>query len=79
MIINNNSESVIVGFLCESEDSKTLKDNDWIKVYASIKKGNFGGSEIPILNIDYIEKSEIPDDPFVPIPDDTYVPTSAIY
>ncbi|MBR3152117.1 MAG: hypothetical protein IKF52_00655 [Clostridia bacterium] len=79
MVINNNSECVVVGFLSEYENSKKLEDNQWIKVYATIKKGDFSCSEIPILDIDYIEEAEIPDEPFVPIPNNTYVPTSVIY
>ncbi|MBR3132671.1 MAG: hypothetical protein IKG42_01095 [Clostridia bacterium] len=79
MITNNNSECVVVGFLSEYDNASKLENDQWVKVYATIKKGDFSGSEIPILKIDYIEEAEIPDDPFVPIPDNTYVPTSAIY
>lgn len=78
MIINNESQSVVVGFLCEYQNAREFKDGEWVTVYATIKKGDFNG-ELPILSIDYIEKAEIPDDPFVQIPDNTYVPTSVIY
>ncbi len=78
MIINEASQSVVVGFLSEYEDAKMFKNDTWVKVYGTIEKGDFFG-EIPILKIDYLEETTVPEDEFVPIPDDTYVPTSVIY
>lgn len=78
MIINSSSQSVVVGFLCEYEDAKMLQDFSWVKIAGTIEKGDYFG-EIPIIKIDYLENADVPDEEFVPLPDDTYVPTSVIY
>ncbi len=78
MIINSSSQSLVIGFLSEYEEAKMLENDSWVKVYGTIQKGEFFG-EIPILKIDYLEEATVPENEFVPLPDDTYVPTSVIY
>jgi len=78
MIINEASQSVVVGFLCESDSSSKFKDYTWVKVKGTIEKGYLNG-EIPILKINSIEKVKKPKDEFVYPPDDEYIPTSMIF
>ncbi len=78
MIINEASQTVVVGFLCEYDDISQFENLSWVKLTGTIQKGNLNG-EIPILNITHIEKTTKPTDEFVYPPEDTYVPTSNIY
>lgn len=77
MLINNNSQTLIVGFLCNCEQIKTYEDNTWIEIVGEITKGNYHG-EIPVIKITQITKTQKPDDEFVYPPDDTYIPTSVV-
>ena len=65
MIINSKNQTVVVGFLCEYENAKNLINDSWIKITGKIDKGNFYG--------------EIPVNPFVAPPSDTFLPTAVIY
>lgn len=78
MIINQASQTVVVGFLCEYNDISKFENLSWVKLTGTIKKGDLNG-EIPILEITHIEKTSKPEDEFVYPPEDTYVPTSNIY
>lgn len=77
MLINNNSQTLIVGFLCNCEQIKSYEDNTWIEIVGEITKGNYHG-EIPVIKITQITKTQKPDDEFVYPPDDTYIPTSVV-
>ena len=77
MLVNNNSQSLIVGFLCNYDDIKSYPDNTWIEITGEITKGDYHG-EIPVIKITQINKIQKPDDEFVYPPDDTYIPTSVI-
>ena len=78
MIINSKNQTVVVGFLCESENAKDLVNDTWIKITGTIKKGNYYG-EIPILQIESLEETAVPNDRFVSPPSDSYLPTAVIY
>ena len=78
MIISSDFQTVVVGFLCESEQAKDFKDGDWVSITAKITKGNYNG-EMPILKIESIEKIDKPSDEYVYPPNDNYIPTSVIY
>lgn len=78
MKINDLNQTVVVGFLCKYEKAKELSDNTWIKITGEIKKGYYYG-DIPYLDIYELEKCEIPDNPIVKVPDETYIPTAIIY
>lgn len=73
-----NKQTVIVGFLCESEKSKEFNNYTWVSVIGEITKGYYNGV-IPILKIIEIEKTSKPDSSSVSVPDSTYVPTAVIY
>lgn len=55
MIINEASQTVIVGFLCEYNNISDFQNLSWVKLTGTIKKGNLNG-DIPILEITNIEK-----------------------
>ena len=78
MIINSKNQTVVVGFLCEYEKAKELVNDSWIKITGKISKGNYYG-EIPIIKIDSLEETSIPNNPYVSPPSDSFVPTAVIY
>ena len=77
MLVNNNSQSLIVGFLCNYDDIKSYPDNTWVEITGEITKGDYHG-EIPVIKITQINKIQKPTDEFVFPPDDTYISTSVI-
>jgi len=78
MIINSNSQYVVVGFLCEGSEVKNLDDGTWVDVTGTITKGDYHG-EIPIIKITEMHIVDKPaNNEFVYPPDDSYIPTSAI-
>lgn len=74
MLLPNNSQTLIIGFLCEYDNSTDFADGQWVNLIGEIKKGDFNG-EIPILNILEINVTDIPEDIYVLPPDNTYIPT----
>ena len=78
MIINQASQSVVVGFLCEYDNISNFENLSWVKISGTIEKSYLNG-DIPILKINSIEKAEKPETEFVYPPDDTYIPTSATF
>lgn len=77
MLINSDSQSVVVGFLCNYEDAKNLKEGTWINVTGQIIKGYYH-DEIPVIDINKIEQATRPEEEYVYPPDNTYIPTSVI-
>ena len=74
MIISSNLQTLVVGFLCNSEQAKNFEDGTWISITGKITKGNYY-EEIPIIEITEIKQIEKPQDCYVYPPDDAYVPT----
>ena len=77
MLINSDSQSVVVGFLCTSDNAKNFKDGDWVNISGNIIKGYYH-NQIPVIEINKIEKTKAPEDAFVYPPDKNYIPTSFI-
>lgn len=77
MLINSDSQSVVVGFLCSYDNAKDFKEGTWVNVTGEIIKGYYH-NEIPVIDITKIEETEEPEDTFVYPPDNTYIPTSVI-
>ena len=77
MIVNSNSQTVVVGFLCEYDEAKNFEDNTWVQVTGEIYKGDYHG-DMPILEINNIKEIEKPNDEYVYPPDENYIPTSAV-
>lgn len=78
MIINSKNQTVVVGFLCEYENASEFENNTWVDLTGEITKGYYYG-DIPVLKITSIEKCNEPEDPYVEVPSDSYVPTAVIY
>ena len=78
MIINSDSQSVVVGFLCSYDNAKNLKEGSWVNVTGKIIKGYYH-NEIPVIDINKIEETQKPEDEFVYPPDSTYIQTSVIF
>jgi len=77
MLINSDSQTVVVGFLCTYDKAKELKEGTWVNVTGEIIKGYYH-NEIPVIDINKIEETQKPDEEYVYPPDDTYIPTSVI-
>ena len=73
-----NNQTLVVGFLCSSEQAKEFPSYTWVTVTGEITKGYYNG-ETPILKITAIEKASKPENATVSVPDDSYVPTAVIY
>ena len=56
MIINSASQSVVVGFLCESDKINEFENLSWVKVTGVIEKGELNG-EIPVLKVKEIKSA----------------------
>lgn len=78
MIINSTMQSVVVGFLCESNDINQFDNLSWVKVTGKIKKGNLDG-EIPIIEVTSIKSSDKPSQEFVYPPDDFYIKRDGLF
>ncbi len=76
MIVNQNPlQSLVVGFLCEYKKADDFKDGEWVDVTGTIQKSDYYG-EIAIIEVTNIFKCQEPENKYVSLPDDTYVPTS---
>ena len=77
MIISNDFKTVVVGFLCESNESIKLKENNWIQIEGEIIKGDYHG-EMPIIKINKITNTQKPNDEYVYPPTNDYIITPGI-
>ena len=78
MVISNDNQYLVVGFLCEYENAKDFKDGEWVDIVGEIKKGDFAG-DIAILDVISINPTEKPENSYVSMPDDTYIPTCNMF
>lgn len=79
MIISSDMQTLIVGFLCDCKNAQNFADNSWVEIKGEITKGSYHG-DMPIIKIKEIKQIEKPkDNIYVYPPDDTYVPTSAMF
>jgi len=76
MIISSDFQTVVVGFLCNYNKAKDFEDGTWIEITGTITKGTYHG-EMPVIDIENIQKIEKPSDEYVYPPDDDYIPTSS--
>lgn len=80
MLINKeNTQAVVVGFLCTYKDAEDFEDGTWVNVTGTIKKGKYHNQEIPIIEIKSLEETDEPEEEFVLPPNNSYVPTSAMF
>lgn len=78
MRFGENSQSLVVGFLCEYKDAPKFSDGTWVEVVGQIKKGRFN-EELAILDVISIKETSKPEIIFVNPPDKTYIPTTNIF
>jgi uncharacterized repeat protein (TIGR03943 family) len=78
MLINSDSQTVVVGFLCSYDKANDFKEGTWVNITGTIIKGYYH-NEIPVIDITKIEETSKPDDCYVYPPEDTYIPTSTIF
>ena len=78
MIVSSDNQTLVVGFLCDYKDAMSFKDGSWVNISGRIVKGDYHG-EIPIIEIDSIKACQKPNDEFVYPPDDTFIPTNALF
>lgn len=79
MIISSDMQTLIVGFLCDCKNAKNFADESWVEINGEIALGDYHGN-MPIIKVQEIKQIEKPkDDIYVYPPDDTYVPTSAMF
>lgn len=78
MRFGENSQSLVVGFLCECKDIHKFSDGTWVEVVGQIKKGKFN-EELAILDVISIKESTKPANIFVSPPDNTYIPTTNLF
>ena len=78
MVINSNSQTLVVGFLCQYKGAKKFQNGTWVNITGQIIKGYYHG-DIPVIDIKEIKEIEKPEDVYVYPPDDFYVPTTALF
>lgn len=74
MRFREDSHSLIVGFLCESNKAQNYSDGTWVEVVGKIKKGKFN-DELAVLEVISIKETSKPENIYVNPPDNTYIPT----
>lgn len=78
MVISSDNQTLVVGFLCNSKEASKFNDGTWVNITGTITKGDYHG-DIPIIEVNEFKASEKPADEYVYPPDDTYIPTSALF
>ena len=79
MLVNEStSQSLVVGFLCTYDTAYEFKDNTWVDITGSIVKGDYYGDIAQIKVTSMFECNE-PENKYVSVPDDSYIPTSNIF
>ena len=79
MFINEEqTQSVVVGFLSKYKDAQDFKDGEWVELTGVIERGKYHNKEIPVIKVIEIQSVDVPDNPFVMPPSDTYIPTSGM-
>jgi len=79
MLVSPSANPLIVGFLCDYSKAQDFSNNTWVEITGEITKGDYHGA-IPIIKVTDIKTVDKPtDNLYVDPPDDTYVPTSAMF
>ena len=77
MVIDSDFNTLVVGFLCQSDDVKNIQDGTWLNIVGEIQKGYYHG-DIPIIEVSQLVEIPKPADSNVYPPDDYYIPTSSL-
>ena len=79
MLVNEStSQSLVVGFLCTYDTAYEFKDDTWVDITGTITKGDYYGDIAQIQVTNMFECNE-PENKYVSVPDDTYIPTSNMF
>lgn len=79
MFINESkTQSVVVGFLCESKEAEKFTDGTWVNITGSIEMGKYHNEQIPFIKITEIKEADEPENSCVMPPSNDYIPTSGI-
>lgn len=70
MLINSDSQSVVVGFLCNTKNGNEFKNGTWVNVSGNIIKGYYH-NQIPVIEINKIKETKAPENAFVYPPNKT--------
>lgn len=65
---NGKAQAVVIGFLCSSDNAQSFADGDWVEIEGTITKGYYH-SELPVVEVNSIEKTNCPENPYVYPPD----------
>ncbi len=77
MVIDSDFNTLVVGFLCQSDDVKNIQDGTWLNIVGEIQKGYYHG-DIPVIEVSQLVEIPKPADTNVYPPDDYYIPTSSL-
>lgn len=77
MIISPDLQAVVVGFLCHLNGADKYKTGCWIEIEGVITKGDYHG-EIPVIEIEKIKETKIPNEEYVYPPSEEYVATPGV-
>lgn len=69
---------LVVGFLCTYDTAYEFKDNTWVDITGTIVKGEYYG-DIAQIKVDNMFECSEPENKFVSVPDNSYVPTSSMF
>lgn len=79
MLLNENtSQSLVVGFLCTYDTAYEFEDNTWVDIIGTIVKGDYYG-DIAQIQVTSMTECNEPENKYVSVPDDTYIPTSNMF
>ena len=72
MLISSDNHAVVVGFLSICDDACNFKNGTWVEAEGVIEKGFYHG-DIPVIKVDCLKETNVPNDEFVYPPDDSFV------
>lgn len=79
MLINETtSQSLVVGFLCTYDSAYEFKDHTWVDIMGTIVKGDYYG-DIAQVQVTSMTSCDEPENKYVSVPDDNYIPTSNMF
>lgn len=78
MVVSSDNQTLVVGFLCDYKKASEFSDNTWVTITGKITKGDYHG-DIPVIEIEEMKACNKPADEYVYPPDDTFIPTSALF
>ncbi len=59
-----NGEDSVAGFMCTSEDAKSLLDNEWVQITGILEKGTYV-TDMPVIKVGSVKKIQAPENTFI--------------